>query len=61
MPCYDGREYSDYARVRLELDRVTRLLCELCAATEHEIAKYPPDLREWWDAHKIADLTRPTI
>lgn len=60
MPCYDGRDYESKQRERLELDRVTALLCDTCRYLEKEklIEKLPMKLTAWWREHQEADSKR---
>lgn len=66
MPCtyYTPEEtsrqnYEESQRLKTELDKVTRLLCELMHEVEHE---YHPnitlELEEWWADHKEKDKAR---
>jgi hypothetical protein len=62
MPCrdYDDRDYTWEYQVKL--DKVTRLLCELCKKIEgtdfDECISRNRELKEWWEDHKKKDRER---
>lgn len=58
MPCYDGSIHEDMHALKLRLDEVTALLCELCKLTDNRNQVMPPNVKKWWDAHKIEDAKR---
>ena len=51
MPCQDDRDY-DYRPLRLELDKVTRMLCEVLSG------KMTNETIDWHRAHKAEDAKR---
>jgi hypothetical protein len=57
MPCRcDDLIEADHRARDLELDKVTRMLCELCAKTkEKDMSK---ELLVWWHEHVEADRKR---
>lgn len=66
MPCYDPRNTYDYGRqeAKLEIDNLTRMLCELCTELEKD-NKFPrhvvPGLSAWWKEHRELDKIRKKI
>jgi hypothetical protein len=62
MPCRDDRTVHDPApSLKKRLDKVTRLLCELCVKLEDAErfdALASKKLKAWWDKHKLADRRR---
>ena len=69
MPCYDARDNLTAATMKAELDKVTRLLCELCRAiadpdeliwADDGNRQYvlTPETLAWWKEHKAADDIR---
>ena len=57
MPClYDGP--SDVGTVHDELDKLTRMLCALCAEAESDMIGQVPGLSSWWNTHKKFDEQR---
>ncbi len=74
MPCtyYTPEEisrqnYEESQKLKAELDKTTRLLCEVMTGLENEgwspeevadITKDSPDLQAWWAEHKKLDEAR---
>lgn len=70
MPCYyDPMDYVPGYRagkdaMRSELDKLTRMLCEVLNFTEDEVEmramqRYlSKEVMEWWDKHKKFDAKR---
>ena len=55
MPCQSDN-YGCYSETLEELNRVTRLLCELCAFTHKNDLR--PELEEWYSNHLKLDAER---
>ena len=60
MPCRDGGPSAEEYCNRL--DRITDMLCRLCAAVENmqggTLRIQHTDIMIWWKKHKIQDLAR---
>lgn len=61
MPCRDGGPPIE-VEYKERLDKVTRLLCELCGTLEASGANtkklFTRELSAWWEVHKKADRAR---
>lgn len=57
-PCYDAQEDDDNRHCHERLTKVTRLLCEVIRSGVSNAMRSNPELEEWWDEHKVADLER---
>lgn len=58
MPCRSDYEGEDLARTKFELDKVTRLLCELVRTVVNHGAFLSPELTQWWRQHVEIDAKR---
>lgn len=64
MPCRDDRDdcRQDYSDLQTKLDKVTRLLCGVCRATEKagggKLIAANKELNTWWKQHQEADRRR---
>ena len=60
MPCSDYRDDETYEReLKRDLDKVTRMFCELLTFYENEGRVYMTnEITEWWEDHKRHDLER---
>jgi hypothetical protein len=63
MPCYDGREHEEEARVRSELSDRTRMLCAVLTLFEGHDRPFdlPDDVEQWWQEHKEFDRKRAQV
>lgn len=59
MPCYDHRNEPSYVRAEVtaeyrdKINKLTRLLCELCQCSEPD--NWSPELNAWWKEHRKLD------
>ncbi len=51
MPCSDPFG-------RIDLDKITDMLCRCCLVLEVAGAIFPLDIKEWWENHKKIDEKR---
>ena len=61
MPCRSDDHYSTGDAQRLEIDRLTQLLCEACSLLyRHDLTPGigTSKLRKWWIDHKEKDQAR---
>lgn len=68
MPCHDPRSDQAIRDQKIELDKVTRLLCFICNKFKNEINRLRPrlpndeklilELNDWIDDHKEMDTQR---
>lgn len=65
MPCADPDPHRTEREIQARLDKVTRMLCDLCTNLDTldygiaETCRMPINgLSEWWEAHKQRDKIR---
>ena len=65
MPCYDSRSDSNYVRAeakkefQADLDKLTRMLCDMCKSTEKRDFPMPTvEIERWWTEHQMLDQMR---
>ena len=65
MPCsyYTAEEsarieYEEKQKIKAELDKTTRLLCEVLSGMEEWPVDPSPELQDWWKNHKEMDKAR---
>ena len=60
MPCHDLMPVEGYRHkeVKERLDKVTRLLCDLCKEIDDcgDTFYFGDELLEWWEDHRINDM-----
>jgi hypothetical protein len=54
-----GIECEQSAKLRAELDKLTRMLCQACGVLEDVFEAVPPgEVTDWWEQHKRDDAER---